>query len=43
MSSNDSDLDQARRDDIADLEAFEARFPPEAFEHIAREVDGSTE
>jgi len=30
MSSDEADLDQARRNDIADLEAFEAGFPPEA-------------
>jgi len=30
MSSDEADLDQARRYEIADLEAFGARFPPEA-------------
>ena len=35
MSSDEADLDQARREEIADREAFEARFPPEAFEDIA--------
>ena len=43
MSSDEADLDQARRDEIADREAFETRFPPEAFEDIARALDVSTE
>jgi len=43
MSSDEADVDQARRDEIADLEAFEARFPLEAFEDIARALGVSTE
>jgi len=30
MSSDEADLDQPRRDETADREAFEARFPREA-------------
>jgi hypothetical protein len=43
MSSGDADLDAASRDDIADLEAFEARFPAEAFEDIARALGVSAD
>jgi hypothetical protein len=35
MSDEEIDLDQAWRDEIADLEAFEARFQPDAFKRVA--------
>ena len=34
---------EPHRDDIADREVFETRFPPEAFEDIARALDLSTD
>jgi hypothetical protein len=37
--SNEAELDEAARDEIADLEAFEARFPRDAFEPIARALN----
>jgi hypothetical protein len=39
MSDEDADFEQASPDEIAALEAFEARFPPGAFMAVAEVVD----